>query len=97
MTTPRITFNGTVIAESDDTVIIEGNHYFPPDSVRWEHLAENRQHTTCWWKGEASYYDVQADGETSESAGWTYHDPSQEASRIEDYVAFYRHKVTIEA
>ena len=96
MTTPRVTLNGVVIAESDQTITVEGNHYFPPDSVQWEHLAENPRHTTCWWKGEASYYDVTADGEASESAGWTYHEPSEAAERIGDYVAFYRHKVTIE-
>lgn len=96
MATPRVTLDGVVIAESDQTIVVEGNHYFPPDSVQWEHLAENPRHTTCWWKGEASYYDVTADGEASESAAWTYHEPSAAAEQIGDYVAFYGHKVTIE-
>ena len=96
VTTARVTFNGAVLAESDQTVVIEGNHYFPPKSVKWEHLTENASHTTCWWKGEASYYDIKVDGEVSASAGWVYHEPSEAAERIGDYVAFYRHKVTIE-
>ena len=68
VTTARVTFNGAVLAESDQTVVIEGNHYFPPKSVKWEHLTENASHTTCWWKGEASYYDIKVDGEVSASA-----------------------------
>ena len=76
--------------------MVEGNHSCRPDAVRWEQLAGNGRHTTCWWKGEASYCDVTVDGKASESAGWTYHQPSEAADRIGNYVAFYGHKVTIE-
>jgi len=93
MSKAKVTFNGKVIAESDSTVIVEGNHYFPPDSVRAEFFAENDKHTTCPWKGLASYYDVRVDETNAGSAAWTYHDPSRAAARIKDYVAFYRHKV----
>lgn len=93
MPSAKVTFNGKVIAESDRTIIVEGNHYFPPDSVRTELFSENDRHTTCHWKGVASYYDLKVEGAEVGSAAWTYHDPSKAAERIKDYVAFYRHKV----
>lgn len=93
MPSAKVTFNGKVIAESDKTIIIEGNHYFPPESVKAELFAENDEHTRCPWKGLASYYDVSVDGEKAGSAAWTYHEPSKAAERIKNYVAFYRHKV----
>ena len=93
MAKAKVTFQGKIIAESDRTIIIEGNHYFPPASVKLDHFSENDRHTTCHWKGVASYYDVQIDGAEAGSAAWTYHEPMKAAERIKDYVAFYRHKV----
>jgi len=92
---PRATWKGTVIAESDRCEIVEGNCYFPPDGVRREHLRESATHTTCPWKGEASYYDVVVDGETNRDAAWYYPQPKDAARRIADHVAFW-HGVTVE-
>lgn len=85
----------TVIAESDDTVVVEGNHYFPPESVRQEHLTPSTTHTTCPWKGEASYYDVVVGDEINGDAGWYYPDPKPAAAEIKDRIAFWR-GVTVE-
>ena len=82
--------NDTVIAESDATEIVEGNHYFPPDSVRKELLAPSDTHTVCPWKGTASYYTVRADGNESVDAAWYYPEAKDGAKRIEGYVAFWR-------
>lgn len=92
---PKAVFNGQVIAESDDTVVVEGNHYFPPDSVNREYLTASPAHTTCPWKGVASYYDVDVDGKTSAGGAWYYPDPSPAAAEIKDHIAFWR-GVTIE-
>lgn len=86
----QATWKGVVIADSDATVVVEGNHYFPPDSVRWEHLDLSAKHSVCPWKGTASYYDVVVDGAVSRNAAWTYERPSPAASRIAGYVAFWR-------
>ncbi len=86
----KAVWNDTVLAESDETIVVEGNHYFPPDSIRKEHLQPSDHHTTCPWKGEASYYTVAADGETNEAAAWYYPAPKPEAAQIKDYVAFWR-------
>ncbi|MEP0547965.1 MAG: DUF427 domain-containing protein [Rhodothermales bacterium] len=83
-------WNGVVIAESDATRKVEANHYFPLDAVNTEYLKQSDYHTTCPWKGEASYYHVVAGGETNENAAWFYPDPSEKASEIKDYVAFWR-------
>lgn len=83
------TFNGIVIAESDSTEIVEGNHYFPPGSVRWEHLKKTEHTTGCPWKGDASYYSVSADGQAKENAAWQYEAPFEKATHIKDHVAFY--------
>lgn len=94
----RATVNGTVIAESDATVVVEGNHYFPPESVAGGVLSDNSLHTTCPWKGVASYYDVTVDGTTIDAAAWYYPEPSAKAAEIKDHVAFYTSKgVTVEA
>ncbi|MEM9041204.1 MAG: DUF427 domain-containing protein [Actinomycetota bacterium] len=83
-------FNGQVIAESDDTVIVEGNHYFPPESVRTEFLSSPTGHSThCPWKGDAGYHDVTVDGETASNAAWFYAAPLEKATHIRDHVAFY--------
>lgn len=86
----KATWNGATLAESDKTIVIEGNHYFPPDSVRRDHLQESSTHTTCPWKGEASYYSVVVDGQTNKDAAWYYPDPKPAAAEIRDYIAFWR-------
>lgn len=83
-------FNGTVIAESDDTVVVEGNHYFPVDSIKSEFFSDTDTHTTCPWKGEASYYDVKVGDESSNDAAWYYDDPKPRAKDVEGRVAFWR-------
>ncbi len=79
-----------MIAESDDTILVEGNHYFPPDAVRREHLRANDDHTTCPWKGVASYYDVVVGEDVNPGAAWYYPQPKEAAANIADYVAFWR-------
>ena len=93
MPSAKVTYNGQVIAESDKTIIIEGNHYFPPADVRLEYFSENESQTTCPWKGVANYFDLAVDGKESAGAAWTYREPSNAAARIKDYVAFYPRKV----
>ncbi|MEM7276236.1 MAG: DUF427 domain-containing protein [Actinomycetota bacterium] len=89
--------DGTVIAESDSTVVVEGNHYFPPDSIAdWSLLTETDRTTVCPWKGTASYYSIAAPSGTLDNVAWTYHDPKDAASEIKDHVAFYP-QVTVEA
>lgn len=85
----QATWNGTVIAESDQTVMVEGNHYFPAESVKGEFLKPSELKTMCGWKGEASYCHVEAEGKTAENAAFTYADPKPEASHIKGYVAFW--------
>ena len=93
---PTAVFNGVVIAEADETVIVEGNHYFPPESLKQEFFTETPAfNTTCPWKGLASYYDVDVEGERAEAVAWTYRDPSDRAANIKDHVAFYP-KVRVE-
>ena len=84
------TWNGAVIAESDETIVVEGNHYFPRSSVRTEYLRDNPMHTRCPWKGTASYFDVVVDGDVNAGAAWYYPEPSAAAADIEDRVAFWR-------
>jgi len=83
-------WNGKVLARSDDTVVVEGNHYFPPDSVDSEFLKQSDTTTRCVWKGDASYYDVVVDGEVNSDAAWYYPDPSSAAQNIKGHVAFWR-------
>ena len=83
-------WNDVVVAESETTQVVEGNHYFPPDSVNWQYFAQTDHHTTCFWKGIASYYDVVVDGKTYENGAWTYPLPEKAAERISGYVAFYQ-------
>ncbi|MGN6695547.1 MAG: DUF427 domain-containing protein [Aquihabitans sp.] len=89
-------WNGEVIAESDDTVVVEGNHYFPPSAVRAEMLERVDTTTVCPWKGTASYYDVGVDGERNAGAAWYYPDPKDAAAEIKDRIAFWR-GVTVQA
>lgn len=87
---PKAIWNGMTIAESDETVVVEGNHYFPPDAVNWDYLSTSEKHTICPWKGTASYYDIHADGASNPDAAWTYPQPSKAAARIQNYVAFWK-------
>jgi uncharacterized protein (DUF427 family) len=82
-------FNGQVIAESDETVIVEGNHYFPRDSIDPQFFAEHDRTSVCPWKGTAKYFTVSVGGESAEAAAWYYADPKEKAENIRDYVAFY--------
>jgi len=93
---PRAIWNGAVIAASDRCIVVEGNQYFPPDSVERRYLRESATHTVCSWKGTASYYDVVVDGETNADAAWYYPLPKDAAREITNYVAFW-HGVRVEA
>ena len=83
-------WNSTIIAESDETLTIEGNRYFPPDSVNARFLRNSDTHTVCPWKGEASYYDVVVGDRVNRDAAWYYPDPKAEAADIKNYIAFWR-------
>jgi uncharacterized protein (DUF427 family) len=78
-----------VLAESKDTIVIEGNHYFPPDSINREYFQKSDKHTICSWKGEASYYHIATEDKVEENAAWYYPEPKEKAKEIKDYVAFY--------
>ena len=86
----RAIWNGTVLAESDDTVEVEGNQYFPPDAIKTEYFTASETHTTCPWKGVASYYTIVVDGEENPDAAWSYPRTSAQAEHIRGYVAFWR-------
>ncbi len=83
-------WNGIVLAQSDETIIVEGNHYFPENSVNFEYLKPTQYHTTCHWKGLASYYSVEVDGNRNENAAWYYPNPKEAANQIKGYIAFWR-------
>jgi len=83
-------WNNQVIAESDDTVVIEGNHYFPSDSIKKEFFMDSETHTVCNWKGTANYYTLQVNGEKNEDAAWYYPEVSELAKSIEGKVAFWK-------
>ncbi len=87
---PKAIWNGVVLAESQQTVVVEGNHYFPPDAVQRAYFQPSATHSTCHWKGEASYYSVVVEGQTNRDAAWYYPAPSDAAKEIKDYVAFWR-------
>lgn len=86
----RAVWNDTEIASSDDTVIVEGNHYFPLSSVNGSYLRESDKHSNCPWKGKASYYDVVVGEEANEGAAWYYSDPKPAAAELSGRVAFWR-------
>jgi uncharacterized protein (DUF427 family) len=94
--TVRAVWNGTVLAESERTAVVEGNHYFPAEDVDQSHLVESENHTTCPWKGVASYYDVVVDGDRNADAAWYYPEPYQAANDavpdgdFADRVAFWK-------
>ena len=83
-------WNGTVIAESDNCEIVEGNYYFPPDTIKSEYFKASDTHTSCFWKGQASYYTVAVDGQENKDAAWFYPEPKEKAKNIKGYVAFWR-------
>lgn len=87
-------WNGATLAESDQCIVVEGNHYFPPDAVNRTYFRASDAHTTCPWKGLASYYTIAVNGETNEDAAWYYPAPKEAAAQIKDYVAFW-HGVTV--
>lgn len=83
-------WNDQVLAESDETVVVENNHYFPPASINKKFFKESNTHTTCPWKGVASYYTVEVDGEENKDAAWYYPETSELAKNIKGYVAFWK-------
>jgi uncharacterized protein (DUF427 family) len=83
-------WNNQVIAESNDTIVVENNHYFPKESVKVEYLKETDIHTTCPWKGKASYYTLEVDGKENQDAAWYYPEPKEAATNITNYVAFWK-------
>ena len=88
-------WNGAVVAESDRTIVVEGNHYFPPDAIRREHFKASDHRTVCGWKGTASYYDLVVNGQTNGDAAWYYPEPKDAAKHIKGYIAFW-HGVQID-
>lgn len=86
----KATWHGTVLAESDRTIVVEGNHYFPPEAVKEEFFRPSETHTVCGWKGTASYYDVVVGGEVNKDAAWFYPEPMDGAGQIRGHVAFWR-------
>ena len=83
-------WNNEILAESDNTIVVEGNHYFPADSINTEFFQPSETHTVCPWKGTASYYDVVVGGETNAGAAWFYPEPKDAAKEIKNYVAFWK-------
>ena len=83
-------WNGQVLAESDETVVVEGNQYFPPDSIKKEFFRKSNTKTTCPWKGLASYYSLEVNGGVNQDAAWYYPEPSDAARQIKDHVAFWK-------
>jgi uncharacterized protein (DUF427 family) len=85
----RALWNGTVIAESDHCIVVEGNQYFPPDSIQAEYFKPSEKTTSCFWKGTARYYTLEVDGQVNPDAAWFYPDPKDAAKQIKDHVAFW--------
>ena len=83
-------WNGAVLADSDKTIVVEGNHYFPSDTINREYFQESSTHTTCPWKGEASYYNIVVDGQVNKDAAWYYPETKPAADEIRDRVSFWR-------
>jgi len=86
----KATWNDVELATSDKTVVVEGNHYFPPETVNRDYFRESSKHTTCPWKGEASYYDLVVAGQVNKDAAWYYPEPKAAAAQIKNHVAFWR-------
>ena len=88
--TKKATWNGETLAESDKTIIVENNHYFPSDSIKKEFFKDSNTHTTCGWKGEASYYTVVVNGKENKDAAWYYPQTKEAANNIKGYIAFWK-------
>ena len=86
----KAVWNGKIVAESDDTVVVEGNHYFPAGAVKGEYFKESQTHSTCPWKGLASYYTLEVDGKKNPDAAWYYPTPKDAAKEISGRVAFWK-------
>lgn len=86
---PKATWNGAVLAESDSFEEVEGNVYFPPESLKREFFSDSEKTSSCFWKGTASYFNVTVDGETNADCAWTYKEPKEKAASIKDHVAFW--------
>lgn len=93
---PKAIWNEAVLAESDQCQVVEGNSYFPPESIDRQYFTESTKHTTCPWKGEASYYDIVVEGQVNKEAAWYYPSPKEAAQHITGYVAFWK-GVTVES
>jgi uncharacterized protein (DUF427 family) len=87
---PRAIWNGAVVAESPKTVVVEGNHYFPPETIRKVYFQPSATHTECGWKGTASYYTLAVDGQTNPDAAWYYPTPKDAAKEIAGHIAFWK-------
>ena len=92
---PKATWKNAVLAESDNTEVVEGNHYFPPDSINDEHFKPSDAQTVCGWKGTANYYDVVVGEDVNQQAAWYYAEPKEAAANIKGYIAFWK-GVTVE-
>ncbi|MEM8678489.1 MAG: DUF427 domain-containing protein [Planctomycetota bacterium] len=93
---PKATWNGVVIAESDATELVEGNHYFPPESINAQHFEKSDTTSVCGWKGTANYYHIKVEDQQNADAAWYYSDPKSEAANIKGYIAFWK-GVVVEA
>ncbi len=87
---PKAMWNGAVLADSDATEVVEGNHYFPPDSLNRQYFKESGTQTVCGWKGTASYFDVVVEGKTNSDAAWYYPEPKSAAQEITGFIAFWK-------
>ncbi len=87
---PKAIWNGTVLAESDNTVIVDNNHYFPPESLNKEIFKKSDTTSYCGWKGTANYYNLEVEGQVNQDAAWCYRDPLPAAASIKDHVAFWK-------
>ncbi len=87
---PKAIWNGAVLADSDRCEVVDGNQYFPPDSIKQDYFKESNTHTTCGWKGVASYYSVEVDGQVNKDAAWYYPTPKDAAKNITGYIAFWK-------
>jgi uncharacterized protein (DUF427 family) len=86
----KVVRNNRVLAQSDQTIVIEGNHYFPPESIKRKYFQESDKHTTCPWKGQASYYHIVIGDDVEQNAAWYYPEPKDKARQIKNYVAFHK-------
>lgn len=87
---PKAIWNGAVLAESDKCEVVEGNQYFPPDSINKQYFKDSSTHTTCPWKGVASYYTIEVDGQENKDAAWYYPSAKEKAKNIEGFIAFWK-------